>query len=769
MNRQSTLSLSRTPRLSIVVPFYRVESYIGACLQSIGRQSFGDFEVVLVDDGSTDDSAAIAREYADRDRRFRVVVQDNQGLGPARNTGVKHSAGEFITFVDSDDIVGQRAYELMIRALDQTGSSFAAGDVRRIDRTSVRESLVHRVPFARDRPATHVLEHPQLSHDRMVWNKVYRRSFWDEFGYEFPAMRYEDYPVALAAHLDAVTVDVLSAPVYYWRDRESGESISQRSYEYTNLVERVTSAEMVLDLVDERAPELRPYVHRHLAGIDLVTLLEAFRTVAPTEAESVVELGRRLIQRLDPTILDRRPSFDRLQYHALQRGDIEFLSQLAVFRHEGGVASGARARKRTLLPWQFEYEYPGRTDRRAPRSLYRLRDEELSLQTTVSDVRWRGSDLEIRGSAEILHLPTNEHSTLRITLAGPIPHDVTVSRFTRLDGHGDPGLVGFVARLGGTTLASRSASSRDVPLEVELVNGRVRRSGFLRGLRPGSPIFAEGRRMGGVWVQPGEGPGGRFMLTFLEHPPQVTSVVVGDGGFALTGTFPASASPDAHLVLTRASGGETVSARLEVGKIGGERSFRGVLPLAALVDDGEVDDLLTERTTWIIRLVTSDGAHGLVATGMDQSVSTIVGGRRVMLTRSPANFVIAHVSSAQFVADEIATTEDRHLAVAGPVWTVDGPRQFVWCRLLEDPDGRVDVPCRTAASVERWSAGVDLDELGAGARTGTWTLFVVGQDGAERAVRADEFLASRLPIEIRRGATTATVVPERGVVRLEVR
>jgi hypothetical protein len=259
------------------------------------------------------------------------------------------------------------------------------------------------------------------------------------------------------------------------------------------------------------------------------------------------------------------------------------------------------------------------------------------------------------------------------------------------------------------------------------------------------------------------------MLTFLEHPPQVTSVTVGDAGFALTGTLPAS-SPDAHLVLTRTSSGETVTVRLEVGDIGGGRSFHAVLPLAAIADDGEVDDLLTERTTWLIRVVTSGAAHGLVATGMDQSVTTVVGGRRVVLTRSPANFVIAHVSSAPFVADEISTTEDRHLAVAGPVWSVDGQRQFVWRPSSEDPGGRLDVPCRTAASAERWSAGVDLDELAIGTvGAGTWTLFGVAQDGAERAVRADEYLAGRLPIQIRRGATTATVVPERGLVRLEVR
>ncbi len=82
-----------TPRLSVVVPFYNVRDYIGDCLDSIARQTWTDFEAILVDDGSPDDSAAIAKEFCARDPRFRIVEQENQGLGPARNTGVRQRRG----------------------------------------------------------------------------------------------------------------------------------------------------------------------------------------------------------------------------------------------------------------------------------------------------------------------------------------------------------------------------------------------------------------------------------------------------------------------------------------------------------------------------------------------------------------------------------------------------------------------------------------------------------------------------------------------------
>jgi hypothetical protein len=302
-----------TPRLSIVVPYYNVERYIGDCLNSLARQTFGDFEAILVDDGSKDSSVEIARDLCARDSRFRLITQENQGLGPARNTGVQHAQGDYLTFVDSDDLVPRHAYEIMVRSLDY----------------GVRQSYVHRLPFAADKKATHIFDHPTLALDRMAWNKVYRRTFWDQFKFEFPAIRYEDYPVTLRSHIEAITVDCIAAPVYYWRERESGESITQLKFQYGNLADRVQSAEMVLDLLDKRAPELRHQVHRHLAEIDLTTILQAFATADDTDLEPLVALGRRLSSRLLPSVLAEAATLQRLGYEALQAGDTDLLRKLA--------------------------------------------------------------------------------------------------------------------------------------------------------------------------------------------------------------------------------------------------------------------------------------------------------------------------------------------------------------------------------------------------------------------------------------------------------
>ncbi|GET12936.1 hypothetical protein SN811_14360 [Ligilactobacillus agilis] len=95
----------RSVKISIIVPVYNVEGYLPACLESILAQTFSDFEVILINDGSTDRSAKICREFAQKDERIRLVTQENKGQALTRNRGLDYAQGEYITFVDADDRV----------------------------------------------------------------------------------------------------------------------------------------------------------------------------------------------------------------------------------------------------------------------------------------------------------------------------------------------------------------------------------------------------------------------------------------------------------------------------------------------------------------------------------------------------------------------------------------------------------------------------------------------------------------------------------------
>ena len=233
------------PQISVVVPIYNVERYLDECLLSLSAQTIGDLEVVMVDDGATDGSAAIAARHAERDPRLRLVRQANHGLGHARNTGVQAATGEFLTFVDSDDRLPPDALELLLGSLERTGSDFATGNVHRFTSARTWPAPFLRKTFLRRRSRTHVSRFRWLLSDRMAQNKLWRRSFWDEHGLRFPeGVLHEDIPVVVPAHFQARSVDVVSRPVYLYRIREDGElSITQRRAELRTLRDRIAAVE----------------------------------------------------------------------------------------------------------------------------------------------------------------------------------------------------------------------------------------------------------------------------------------------------------------------------------------------------------------------------------------------------------------------------------------------------------------------------------------------------------------------------------------------
>ncbi len=106
-------------KLSIIVPVYKAEKYISRCVDSILAQTFKDFELILIDDGSPDNSGNICDEYAEKDNRIKVIHQQNKGCSAARNAGIKQAQGEYIGFVDSDDWINSLMYEKLLEILEK--------------------------------------------------------------------------------------------------------------------------------------------------------------------------------------------------------------------------------------------------------------------------------------------------------------------------------------------------------------------------------------------------------------------------------------------------------------------------------------------------------------------------------------------------------------------------------------------------------------------------------------------------------------------------
>lgn len=501
-------------KLSVVVPYFNVEHYIRDCLASIAAQQMKDFEVILVDDGSQDGSREIAEQFVEKDPRFRILTQENQGLGPARNTGMRVAKGDFITFVDSDDIIPKGAFGLSIRRLANTGSDFVAGNARRFNNEGVRESWVHAGPMAEDRFRTHVSRHPDLANDRMVWNKVYRRSFWEEHGFEFPAIRYEDYPVTLRAHLLAKQVDVISEPVYLWRERDAGElSITQRVYDPPNVADRVTSALMVLDLLESTegvTKAVRETVHQHFLDTDVGALVRAVALSVDTpDYDAVLAQAQQLVAALDPGAIANRARYERLRADLVVRGDGHAL------RHLVDIADGlepplAHVRRggRRLIALQPDLAEADHGFDEIPDATRVLVEGDLHLMARVDSSTWHGDQLHLGLIAEIAYGGPVQNPSLRAWLRqsdGPAELPVEVLPTLAVDGH----LVTAELRISGPAVLEASGDAyRSWVLHAELTTGDLTRSSQVLGVEQGAPPFgAAWAPEPSHWLVPGRSQG----------------------------------------------------------------------------------------------------------------------------------------------------------------------------------------------------------------------------------------------------------------------
>ena len=245
---------SAGPLVGVVVPAYGVEDWLPECLESLVAQTHGRWEAVVVDDGSPDRSGEVAEEWAARDQRIRVVHTRNGGLGAARNEGLRHVGGDYLAFLDSDDVLPPTAYADLVASLEASGSDFATGSVLRWEPPPPDGKGLHEPPWLRRlhdpaRAGITIGAHPELLGDVFAWNKLYRRSFWDAAGLSWPeGIRYEDQPTLTRAYL-AGTFDVLAEPVYHWRIRTDGSSITQQRASVADLRDRWETKRMSLDAV----------------------------------------------------------------------------------------------------------------------------------------------------------------------------------------------------------------------------------------------------------------------------------------------------------------------------------------------------------------------------------------------------------------------------------------------------------------------------------------------------------------------------------------
>jgi len=243
--------------ISVIVPVYNVAPYLPRCIDSILAQSFGDFELLLIDDGSTDASGAICDEYARKDKRIKVFHKENGGLSDARNYGMERARGDYIGFIDSDDYVGTDYLKILFEMMQ--GDNIAIAQIRSVSTSAETMKFIasddRRLVF----DAEEEFKAMMLARDFGVsaWGKLYRKDVFS--GHQFLVGKlYEDLDT-VPYLIEAGRNYAYSSSVQYYYYQRQGSIV--HSLDSGKIQQWIEGIDRLYQHCSEYYPELMDYAH----------------------------------------------------------------------------------------------------------------------------------------------------------------------------------------------------------------------------------------------------------------------------------------------------------------------------------------------------------------------------------------------------------------------------------------------------------------------------------------------------------------------------
>lgn len=257
------------PAVSVIIPVYNVAPYLRRCLDSVKAQTCTDIEVLLVDDGSTDESAQLCRAYAGEDSRFRLFTQANAGASAARNLAMDRATGRYLQFVDGDDWLTPDATASLLHTAESTGCDLAVSRFYRVqgDRYAEKGHIQGDKVMTRREYAEFMVKAPANFYYGVMWNKLYRRAIVEAAHLRCDAQVTwcEDFLFNLNYIACCRLIATVGRPLYYYFQREDSLVNTQATLRKTITTKRRTFAEykelyQTLDLYEDQKARVYGYL-----------------------------------------------------------------------------------------------------------------------------------------------------------------------------------------------------------------------------------------------------------------------------------------------------------------------------------------------------------------------------------------------------------------------------------------------------------------------------------------------------------------------------
>lgn len=229
--------------ISVIVPIYNVEKYLSKCIESILSQTYKDLEIILVNDGSIDNSGKVCEEYKKKDRRIKVIHKENGGLSDARNVGIEISKGEYIAFIDSDDWIDEEYIEVLYKLLIENNADISICSFTKVYNEDVvnirgltkeyKESICSGLESLKN------LNTDKHTEYIVAWNKLYRRNMFKDLRFPKGKIHEDEFLVPILLHR-ANSIVYTSRKLVYYRQRNdsiTGVGFTLKKLDYLEALE----------------------------------------------------------------------------------------------------------------------------------------------------------------------------------------------------------------------------------------------------------------------------------------------------------------------------------------------------------------------------------------------------------------------------------------------------------------------------------------------------------------------------------------------------
>lgn len=204
--------------ISVIIPIYKVEDFLDECIASVVGQSYKNLEIILVDDGSPDNCPVICDEWALKDLRIKVIHKLNGGLSDARNVGIAVASGDYISFVDSDDWIDPKMYEMMMSAIETENADICSCGIMASYANKQEQLKIHSV-VGNSEDILNMI-YSDTAYPVATWNKLYRRELWDEFCFPVGKICEDTFTTYLLVDRARKIVQI-GDPLYHYRIRDN--------------------------------------------------------------------------------------------------------------------------------------------------------------------------------------------------------------------------------------------------------------------------------------------------------------------------------------------------------------------------------------------------------------------------------------------------------------------------------------------------------------------------------------------------------------------